>query len=382
MSQGANRTILQPGSTIGVLGSGQLGRMFALAARELGYRILVFSPDSDSPTGQIADHEFSCHYDDLERIREFAKQVQVITFEFENVPAATTEAAAAIVPVRPSGHVLHVTQQRLREKSFLETNSFPVTPFRRINSMEDLEKAAREVGIPAVLKTASFGYDGKGQQKIRASSELPQAFANLRGAEGIYEGFVDFEKELSVIVARTLDGQTSTFPVFENSHVNHILDVTFAPAAIEPPLAAQARDLTCGIVEKLQVVGLLTVEMFLTRSGKLLVNELAPRTHNSGHLTIDACITSQFEQQVRAVCGLPLGATDLRAPAAMANLLGDVWQDGPPKWYAALEDPAIKLHLYGKAEARLGRKMGHLTATASSTAEAVDKVVRARKRLH
>ena len=381
MSQGTNRAILQPGSTIGVLGSGQLGRMFALAARELGYRILVFSPDSDSPTGQIADHEFSSHYDDLERIREFAKQVQVITFEFENVPAATTEAAAAIVPVRPSAHVLHVTQHRLREKSFLEANGFPVTPFRRITSIEDLEKAAREVGIPAVLKTASFGYDGKGQQKIRASSELSQAFANLRGAEGIYEGFVDFEKELSVIVARTLDGQTSTFPVFENSHVNHILDVTFAPAAIEPRLAAEARELACGIVEKLQVVGLLTVEMFLTRSGKLLVNELAPRTHNSGHLTIDACVTSQFEQQVRAVCGLPLGATDLRAPAAMANLLGDVWQDGAPKWPAALEDPAVKLHLYGKADARIGRKMGHLTATAASTGEAVDKVVHARKRL-
>src|SRR3954470_344888 len=252
MSETKKHAILQPGSTIGVLGSGQLGRMFALAARELGYRILVYSPDSDSPTGQIADDEFSSHYDDLDLIREFAGRVDVITFEFENVPSATTEAAAAVVPVRPAGQVLHVTQHRLREKSFLQSNGFPVTPFRRINSLDDLEKAAHEVGIPAVLKTACFGYDGKGQQKIRDLAELPAAFQNLRGTEGIYEGFVDFEKELSVIVARTLDGQTSAFPVFENSHVNHILDVTFAHADIAPALAKEARDLASGIVDKLE----------------------------------------------------------------------------------------------------------------------------------
>ena len=371
-----------PGATIGVLGSGQLGRMFALAARELGYRILVYSPDNDSPTGQIADHEFSFRYDNLDKIREFARRVQVITFEFENVPSATTEAAAEMVPVRPGGHVLHVTQHRLREKSFLRDNGFPVTPFRRIGTLQDLQDAARELGLPAVLKTASFGYDGKGQQKLRAMDEIPAAWQNLGNAEGIYEAFVDFEKELSVIAARGSDGQISTFPVFENSHSNHILDVTFAPAAISPAVASEACQLASGILEKLEVVGLLTVELFLTKAGKLLVNELAPRPHNSGHLTIDTCVTSQFEQQVRAVCGLPLGSTELRSPAAMANLLGDLWQPNDPNWSGALEDPGVKLHLYGKAEARPGRKMGHLTAMGTTISEAVDRVRQARERLH
>jgi len=377
----SKQSLILPGATIGVLGSGQLGRMFALAARELGYRILVFSPENDSPTGQIADDEFSFRYDNLDRIREFARQVQVITFEFENVPSATTDAAAEIVPVRPAGKVLHITQHRLREKTFLSENGFPVTPFRRISSFQELERAARDLGFPAVLKTASFGYDGKGQQKLEGTDQLPASWENLGGAEGIYEAYVDFEKELSVIGARTLDGQISTFPVFENSHSNHILDITFSPAPIAPDVASAASSIASGILEKLDVVGLLTVELFLTKSGRLLVNELAPRTHNSGHLTIDACATSQFEQQVRAVCGLPLGSTDLRSPAAMANLLGNHWQNGIPDWSAALNDPSVKLHLYGKAEPRIGRKMGHLTATAPSVEEAVDRVRHARERL-
>ena len=370
-----------PGATIGVLGSGQLGRMFALAARELGYRIIIYSPDNDSPAGQIGDKEYSCAYDDLEKIREFARQVQVVTFEFENVPSASTAAAAEFAPVRPDGRVLHVTQNRLREKAFLESNGFPVTPFRRINSPADLQAAARELGLPAVLKTADFGYDGKGQVKLTATDQLESAWKSLNGAEGIYEAFVSFEKEISVVGARTLRGEFAAFPVFENTHASHILDVTFAPAAIDPRLAREAVELAAGILQKLDVVGLLTVEMFVTRDGRLLVNELAPRTHNSGHLTIDACATSQFEQQVRAVCGLPLGATELRQPAAMANLLGHHWANGEPKWDAALEDPLVKLHLYGKAQARAGRKMGHLTATGQTTQEAVQRVVSARQRL-
>ena len=366
---------------IGVLGSGQLGRMFALSARELGYRILVYSPDSDSPTGQIADDEFSFQYDDLDRIRDFARKVDVITFEFENVPSATTEAAAQIVPVRPAGEVLHITQNRLREKSFLHEHGFPVTAFRQIKSLDDLQRAAADLGLPAILKTASFGYDGKGQQKLHNPADLPSAFQALRGADGINEAFVHFDKELSVIAARTHDGQIAVFPVFENAHVNHILDVTFAPAAISEALAAEACQLASDIVASLHVVGLLTVEMFLTKTGQLLVNELAPRPHNSGHLTIDACVTSQFEQQVRAVCGLPLGSTELRSPAAMANLLGDLWKPRTPNWSAALTDPLVKLHLYGKSEPRIGRKMGHLTATAPTVEEALDRVQRARSRL-
>jgi len=374
-------TAILPGATIGVLGSGQLGRMFAIAARELGYRIHIYSPEDDSPAGQIGDREFSFAYEDLDRIREFARGVRVVTFEFENVPAASTAAAAEFVPVRPDGQVLHTTQNRLREKTFLSKNGFPVTPFRAVNSRGDLQAAAKELGLPAVLKTAAFGYDGKGQVKLRETAQLPEAFAALRGAEGIYEAFVDFEKEVSVVAARTLAGQFSAFPVFENTHANHILDVTFAPAAIGPALAKEAIDLAAGILEKLGVVGLLTVEMFVTRAGRLLVNELAPRTHNSGHLTIDAAVTSQFEQQVRAVCGLPLGATELRQPAAIANLLGHLWEKGEPNWAAALENPAVKLHLYGKREPRVGRKMGHLTATARTTEEAARIVREAREKL-
>ena len=370
-----------PGATIGVLGSGQLGRMFAIAARELGYRIHIFSPEDDSPAGQIGDKEYAFAYEDLDRIREFAREVRVVTFEFENVPAPSTAAAAEFAPVRPDGSVLHTTQNRLREKTFLAKNGFPVTPFRAINSLADVETAARELGLPAVLKTAAFGYDGKGQSKVTSPAQLRDAFATLSGAEGIYEAFVDFEKELSVVGARTLTGQFAAFPVFENTHADHILDITFAPAAIGKTLAKEAVQLAAGILEKLDVVGLLTVEMFLTRNGKLLVNELAPRTHNSGHLTIDACMTSQFEQQVRAVCGLPLGSTEQRQPAAMANLLGHLWQKREPNWARAIEDPAVKLHLYGKRAARVGRKMGHLTATAPTVQEAVRRVTAARERL-
>ena len=377
----SSTSAILPGATIGVLGSGQLGRMFAIAARELGYRIQIYSPDNDTPAGHIADREWTARYEDLDKVREFARGVDVVTFEFENVLSMTTEAVSEFVPVRPGGQVLHITQQRLREKNFLRENGFPVTPFRRIATLAELESAARELGLPAVLKTASFGYDGKGQSKLRPDSDLTAAFAALQGAEGIYEAFVDFEKEVSVVAARTASGEFKAFPVFENAHANHILDVTFAPAALSEKLTREAEELARGILEKLDVVGLLTVELFVTRDGRLLVNELAPRTHNSGHLTIDACVTSQFEQQVRAVCGLPLGSTELKQPAAMANLLGDVWSNGEPNWPAALEDPLVKLHLYGKAEARAGRKMGHLTATGATTAEAVERVTRARARL-
>lgn len=370
-----------PGATIGILGSGQLGRMLAIAAKQLGYRVAIFSPDSDSPAGQVADQETVARYEDLNAVREFARQVDVVTFEFENVPSATTQAAAEVCPVRPDGQVLHITQHRLREKTFLQQHGFPVTPFRRIVTEEDLRDAARDLGLPAVLKTASFGYDGKGQVKLRITEDLGPAWKNLGGTEGIYEAFVDFSKEISVVGARTAHGQFKAFPVFENQHAHHILDVTFAPADISEALALEAERLTAGILEKLQVVGLLTVEMFVTRDERIVVNELAPRTHNSGHLTLDAAVTSQFEQQLRAVCGLPLGSTELHSPAAMANLLGDVWSGGVPRWGQALEDPVVKLHLYGKQQARPGRKMGHLTAFGRTPSDAVRRVREARNRL-
>lgn len=373
--------IISPGATLGVLGGGQLGRMFAIAARRLGYRVHVFCPEADSPAAPVADRTFVAPYDDLEQVRAFARSVDVVTFEFENVPSATSDACAEWVPVRPDGKVLHITQQRLREKGFLRDHGFPVTPFRAIHSQEDLETAARDLGLPGVLKTASFGYDGKGQRTIRSTAELPEAFAGLGGAEGIYEAFVDFAQEVSVVGARTLDGEFAAFPVFENVHRHHILDVTVSPARIPPALETAARELSRGVLEALDVIGLLTVELFVTRDGRLIVNELAPRTHNSGHLTLDACITCQFEQQVRAVCGLPLGSTELKNPAAMANLLGDVWTHGEPRWAQALSNPRLKLHLYGKASARPGRKMGHITATADTTEAAIQAVRDARSSL-
>ncbi len=373
--------IIPPGATLGVLGGGQLGRMFAIAARRLGYKIHVFCPEAGSPAAPVADRTFVAPYEDLEQVEAFARSVDVVTFEFENVPSATSEACAQLVPVRPEGRVLHITQQRLREKGFLQDHGFPVTPFRAIHSLADLQSATCDLGLPGVLKTASFGYDGKGQRTLRSASEVSEAFTGLAGAEGIYEAFVDFAQEVSVVGARTMDGQFATFPVFENVHANHILDVTVSPARIPAALETAARTLSRDILEALNVIGLLTVELFVTRDGRLIVNELAPRTHNSGHLTLDACVTCQFEQQVRAVCGLPLGSTELKSPAAMANLLGDVWKDGPPRWEHALSNPRLKLHLYGKTSARPGRKMGHITATAETPEAAIAAVRQARSSL-
>ena len=370
-----------PNSTIGVFGSGQLGRMFAIEARKLGYRVHTYSPDSDTPTGQVADIETQGSYDDLYEVRVFAQSVDVVTFEFENVPSAAVEAAAEFVDVFPGGDILHITQNRLREKTFLAANGFPVTPFRHVQKIDDLNDAVEQLGTPCVLKTAGFGYDGKGQSKIRSAEDIAPAFELLGGREAVLEAFVDFEKEVSVVCARDQRGNFAHFGVIENEHANHILDVSFAPAIVDPATFSEAVEITRSIAETLGYVGTLCVEFFLTRGGKLLVNELAPRPHNSGHLTFDACVTSQFEQQLRAVCGLPLGSTEFYRPAAMANLLGDVWKGGEPNWAAALADPAVKLHLYGKAEPRQGRKMGHITAVSADAAAAVRSVRNAREAL-
>jgi 5-(carboxyamino)imidazole ribonucleotide synthase len=370
-----------PGATLGVLGSGQLGRMFALAARRMGYRVHTFSPDSDTPTGQVADCEISAAYEDLDAVREFARGVQAVTFEFENVPAATAAAVAEVVPVRPGGEVLHMTQHRVREKTFLSTHGFPVTKFRRVVTLEDLRAALTETGFPAVLKTADFGYDGKGQQTIKTADEATAAFDALDGREGILEAFVPFERELSVVAARGTDGEIASFGVVENTHARHILDHTIAPAAVSPKVAREADEIARALLVELNYVGVLCVELFLTTDEKLFVNELAPRPHNSGHFTIEACATSQFEQQVRALCNLPLGLTEILRPAAMANLLGDLWQHGEPDWRASLAAPNVKLHLYGKRTPRPGRKMGHLTALATTTGEALRAVLSARDAL-
>ncbi len=371
-----------PGATIGVFGSGQLGRMMVLAARAMGYRIATFSPDHDSPTGQVADLEITAPYSDLDAVAAFVAQVDVVTFEFENVAAEVAAVAeAAGKPVRPSGSVLHTTQQRLREKQFLAQTGLPVSPFRAVTTAAELVKALDVIGCPAVLKTAAFGYDGKGQVKIERAEDAMAAWAQIGGQPCIVERYVDFSHEISVVAARGADGAFAHYGAIENQHVNHILDLSIAPARIPAQSAQQAVELARAVLEKLDVVGVLCVEFFLASDGCLLINELAPRPHNSGHLTIEAALTSQFEQQVRAVCGLPLGSTDMLRPAAMANLLGDLWAEGEPDWARACAHPKVKVHLYGKREPRPGRKMGHLTALADRTEDAVATVLSARTEL-
>jgi 5-(carboxyamino)imidazole ribonucleotide synthase len=370
-----------PGATIGVMGGGQLGRMFAIAARRMGYRVEIFTPEEDSPAGQFADLTRIADYGNEAAVRRFASDVDVITFEFENIPIETIEWCARDRETRPAGHILHTAQNRLREKNFLSGAGIPIAAFRAVRSAHELESAIEQVGRPAVLKTAAFGYDGKGQQMINSRDDFDEIWSASSADEMVLESAVDFAKELSVIVARDPQGRMATFPACENIHRNHILDVTVVPARVTPVVGSRAAELACAVAEKLELVGLLAVEMFLKKNGELLVNELAPRPHNSGHWTIEACTTSQFEQHVRAVCGLPLGATDILGPAAMANILGDVWQHGEPDWAGALEIPGVHLHLYGKREPRPRRKMGHLTATASTAEEAIERVTRARAAL-
>jgi 5-(carboxyamino)imidazole ribonucleotide synthase len=370
-----------PGAAVGVLGSGQLGRMFAIAARRMGYRVHTFSPDADTPTGQVADLEVIAPYDDLDAVRRFASAVSVVTFEFENVPAPTAQAAAAFAPVRPKGEVLHTTQHRIREKTFLTQAGLPLTPFRTVTTSEDLARAVADLGCSSILKTADFGYDGKGQVRVTSPDQAESAWSSIGRAPAVLEAYIEFEKEVSVVAARGADGAYADWGVIENRHRNHILDISIAPGAVSDAVARRARELARAVLEALDVVGVLCVEFFVQPGGGLLINELAPRPHNSGHLTFDASVTSQFEQQLRAVCGLPLGSTELLRPAAMANLLGDVWQTHEPNWQAALAHPDVKLHLYGKLAPRAGRKMGHLTALAPDSNLALERVISARNAL-
>jgi len=370
--------IVHPGGTIGVLGSGQLGRMMALAARRMGYRVHTLSPGFDTPTGQVADLEITADYEDLDAIRAFVGGVDVVTFEFENVSAEAAELAAELAPVRPSGSALHVTQQRAREKAFLADRGFPVPAFARVQSLDELAVALGTVGLPSIVKTAAFGYDGKGQHRITAIEQAEPVWGLIGHQEAIVERVVDFACEVSVVAARGLDGAMVDYGAIENQHANHILDLSISPARVPTTVAAEASALAQRVMEELGYVGVLCVEFFVTRENQLLVNEIAPRPHNSGHLTIEACATSQFEQQVRAVCGLPLGSTAQARPAAMVNLLGEVWAEGEPDWDAALAVPGAALHLYGKGDPRPGRKMGHITVVADTAEQAVDRAVAAR----
>lgn len=354
-SQGTSAPI-PPGSVIGIVGGGQLGRMTAVAAAELGYRAHVFTPEADSPTEQACEKAFVAPYDDEAAIAAFGESVDVITFEFENIPAETVRKLGEHAPVRPGWKCLEICQDRIKEKTFAAEHGIETAPWREVRSVEDLARAIHEIGRPAILKTTTLGYDGKGQVRITPTTDAADAWAELGADVGVLEGFVDFVMEVSVITARGVTGQVAAFDVVENRHKDGILDVTIAPAAIGPDVEEQALATAHKLTEAMDMVGLLAVEMFVTRDGHVLANEMAPRPHNSGHWTQDGCTTSQFEQFVRAVAGLPLGTPKRHSDALMKNLIG---ADADP-WLKILSDPDNKLHLYGKAEARPGRKMGHI----------------------
>lgn len=365
---GAGTFPLAPGATIGILGGGQLGRMTALAAASLGYKCHVYAPERDSPAGQVSAASTVAPYDDRAALRRFAAAVGVVTYEFENVPFDTVESLARWVPVRPRPECLRTAQDRLLEKEFVNGLGGATAPYVRVSSLAELAAGIEGIGRPAVLKTARMGYDGKGQVVIEAGSDLAQAWSGVAGhflppsqPMAILEAFIPFEKELSVIVARGESGELAVYPPVENRHVRHVLDSTRAPAEIPGWLALEAVDVARRIAEALALVGLVAVEMFVARVDggrpRVLVNEIAPRPHNSGHWTIDACRTSQFEQLVRAIVGLPLGPVERHADATMKNLIGDE----AAGWRALAAEPNAKLHLYGKSEPRPGRKMGHVT---------------------
>ncbi len=374
------KKIVLPGEKIGILGGGQLGRMFALSAVQMGYEVISYSPEEYPPIAGVACH-LQGDYQDLKKVAEFANQVKVATLEFENIPAETTQKIEETVSVYPGTSVLQTTQNRLREKKFLSDNGFPVVKYRHVKTKEELPRAIVELGTPCVLKTAGFGYDGKGQVKLTSESNLNALFPDAEFPDCILESFINFEKEVSVVCARGTNGSFVHWPLFENQHKNHILDLTVCPARVSPQTCDQAYGLAKNIVDTLGVVGTFCVEFFLTRDEKLIVNEMAPRPHNSGHLTINASVTSQFEQQLRAVAGLPLGSTKMIRPAAMVNLLGDLWQGGEPQWKKIFDLPDVHLHLYGKKEARPGRKMGHLTALGDTAEKAIETALKARARL-
>jgi 5-(carboxyamino)imidazole ribonucleotide synthase len=367
--------MIAPGSTIGILGGGQLGRMLILAGRSLGYRFHVYEPKGPCAAGMVADLEINAAYDDREALRQFAEGVDVITLEFENIPAEAIDFLNTIKSVYPGREALHICQDRQREKDFLKTSGLPCVAFEYADSAESLQTAIAAIGFPSVIKTAAFGYDGKGQIKLSDPVQAADTSALWRllgePPRVVVEKWIEHKGEFSVVCARKLDGSMTTFPMAENIHVNHILHASIAPARIGDAVKAEGETLARAIAEKLNVVGLIAVELFLNTDGSLIINEMAPRPHNSGHYTIDGCHTSQFEQHIRAVVGLPLGSTELLRPTVMINLLGDTWSQGTPNWSQLLADPLVKLHLYDKGDPRPGRKMGHFCVVAETVEDAL-----------
>ncbi len=361
--------MILPGKTLGMLGGGQLGRMFVMAAHAMGYHVIVLDPDPDSPAGRIADEHIHASYSDQWALEQLVNNCDAVTTEFENIPAATLKKLEQSIPVRPSSAAVEVAQNRIAEKTFLADNGFETAAFFPIYEKDDLEFALTQIAGTAILKVASFGYDGKGQAIVNNLDEAVTAFESMGSVHCVLEQKVNLKTEVSVVLARGVDGVISCYPVGENHHVNGILEYTVVPAILPKRLLDKAINEASVFSDKLNYCGVMAVEFFYTVDDRLLINEVAPRPHNSGHYTIDACKTSQFEQQVRMLCGLPAGSVDLLSPVVMFNILGDIWSNGEPDWSQLLSNPDVKLHLYGKREARNGRKMGHFTCLGHSTAD-------------
>ena len=370
--------VILPPAMLGMLGGGQLGRFFVIAAHEMGYKVMVLDPDANSPAGKIADVHICAAFDDKSALLKLANSCEAISTEFENVPADSLSFLAETKPVRPSAYSVAIAQHRVSEKNFLKHAGLPVAPYAVINEIDDLPSDDSDI-YPAILKVARFGYDGKGQARVKNQQEAQSAFLAFEREECVLEKMMKLDYEVSVVLARDVHGNVTTFPTSENSHLNGILDVSIAPSRGRDAISHQAQKLAIMVAEKLAYTGVLGVEFFVC-NGELLVNEMAPRPHNSGHYTIDACITSQFEQQVRVMAGLPLGSTRQHSPAVMVNLLGDIWPENlaAPEWQNALNNPQLKMHLYGKHEARPGRKMGHFTVVNVSRDEAIKQAMQVR----
>jgi len=373
--------VVMPGAMLGVLGGGQLGRMFVKAAQEMGYRVTVLDPSSDSPAGRVADDFICASYRDSLALKKISEQCVAVTTEFENIPSDVLEKLSKHCQVSPDAKSVQIAQNRIAEKEFLTTNGFAVAPYRMIQQAGDFQASDINEYLPGILKVSQFGYDGKGQKRIQNESELKPAFEALNQSVCVLEKFLPLALEVSVLVARSASGEVKTFPVAENQHVNGILDISIVPARVSDSLAQQAQALACQLAEKLDYCGVLCVEFFVLANGELLINEIAPRPHNSGHYSIDACVTSQFEQQVRTLCSLPLGETKQLTAAVMANLLGNVWQHGEPDWNDILQYPMTKLHLYGKTEVRPGRKMGHFTVLGDSLDTVLQQAISIKNKL-
>ncbi|NOR51863.1 MAG: 5-(carboxyamino)imidazole ribonucleotide synthase [Gammaproteobacteria bacterium] len=362
-------TQILPGATLGVLGGGQLGRMFCVAARTMGYRVVVLDPDEGSPAGHIADEHIKADYLDEAALDLLASRCDAVTTEFENVPAESLRYLAKSTRVSPPADALEVAQNRHHEKQYALKAGLNPAPYHFIESEADIDAAVAAIGLPAILKSATLGYDGKGQAVVNSAEELVAAFESMNKVSCVLEKKIDLALEVSVIVARNAEGEALSYPIAENQHRDGVLHISAVPARIETSLADKARQQALALAESLDYVGILAVEFFISSDGELIFNEMAPRPHNSGHYTKDACITSQFEQQARMMCGLKPGDTRLTSPVVMVNMLGDLWD---PDWATLLSHPEIKLHLYGKTEARPGRKMGHFNVLASDVEQALE----------